>query len=63
MDQDIIDSMDDGRFRDEIINDPAMLVADMDIDESNEAEDDLMYSNPDFNMIDMVDQQDPNYDY
>ena len=40
-----------------------MLVADMDIDEGNEAEDDLMYSNPDFNMIDMVDQQDPNYDY
>lgn len=63
MDQDIIDSMDDGRFRDEIINDPAMLVADMDIDEGNEAEGDLMYSNPDFNMIDMVDQQDPNYDY
>lgn len=63
MDQDIIDSMDDGRFRDEIINDPAMLVADMDIDEGNEAEDDLTYSNPDFNMIDMVDQQDPNYDY
>lgn len=63
MDQDIIDSMDDGRFRDEIINDPAMLVADMDIDEGNETEDDLMYSNPDFNMIDMVDQQDPNYDY
>ena len=63
MDQDIIDSMDDGRFRDEIINDPAMLVADMDIDEGNEAEDDLMYSNQDFNMIDMIAKQDLYYNY